>query len=135
MRVDVVSPEMRAVVAGELDRIAREEGVAVLLVVESGSRAWGFHSPDSDHDVRFVYARPLDWHLRVRPGRDVIERPLSDELDVFGSELRKALGLMLGGNAVIGEWLRSPVVYGEAPGVRGALGALAERALTRKATA
>ncbi len=129
-RGEPVSPAMRAEVEAELARIAREEGVTILMAVESGSRAWGFHSPDSDHDVRFVYARPLDWHLRVRPGRDVIERPLSAELDVSGWELRKALALMLRGNAVIGEWLRSPIVYAEAPRAVAALRGLAGRALT-----
>ena len=130
--MDAVAPATRAVIEAEIERIAREEGVTVLLAVESGSRAWGIHSPDSDHDVRFVYARPVGWHLRVRPGRDVIERPLSDELDFSGWELRKSLSLMLRGNAVIAEWLRSPIVYARAPGAVEVLSTLAERALTPK---
>ena len=96
-----VSPAWRATIRAKLDQIAREEGVTVLLAVESGSRAWGFHSEDSDYDVRFLYCRPVDWHLTVMPGRDVIERPISDELDLSGWDLRKTLGLILGSNAVV----------------------------------
>ncbi|MEL6587431.1 MAG: nucleotidyltransferase domain-containing protein [Pseudomonadota bacterium] len=110
-----VSPQMRARIEGELARIETEEQATILFAIESGSRAWGFHSGDSDYDVRFVYARPVDWHLSLLPGRDVIERPLDDELDISGWDLRKALNLMLSGNAVIGEWLRSPLTYRRLP--------------------
>jgi predicted nucleotidyltransferase len=128
---DPVPEAMRARIAHELARIEAEEDVRILLAVESGSRAWGFHSPDSDFDVRFVYLRPVDWHLGLTPGRDVIERPLDDVLDVSGWDLRKTLTLMLSGNAVIGEWLGSPVVYRHAPEVE-ALSGLARRLLRRK---
>ena len=60
-----VPADMRARIEGELARIEREDGAGILLAVESGSRAWGFHSGDSDYDVRFVSARPVDWHLTV----------------------------------------------------------------------
>lgn len=127
-----VSDGWRATIREKLDEIAREEAVTILLAVESGSRAWGFHSPDSDYDVRFIYSRPIDWHLRVHPGRDVIERPISGELDLSGWDLRKTLGLILGSNAVALEWLQSPVVYSETPGFRGALTDFARRSLRRK---
>ena len=85
------------------------------LAIESGSRAWGFPSPDSDYDCRFVYVRPVAQHLTPWPSRDVIEFALQDELDANGWELGKALRLLLKGNAVILEWLRSPIAYrGEA---------------------
>jgi len=106
-----VSDDMRARIVADLEKIQRDEGVQILLAVESGSRAWGFHSPDSDYDVRFIYAQPVDWHLTVDPGRDVIERPISDELDLSGWDLRKSLGLILRSNAVVLEWLQSPIVY------------------------
>lgn len=128
-REDAVSSEMCAQIRGALAELARDEGVTILLAVESGSRAWGFHSTDSDYDVRFVYARPLDWHLRVRPGRDVIERPISDALDLSGWELRKALGLALGSNAVVSEWLRSPIVYADAAPFAAQMRDFCERAL------
>ena len=128
-----VSPEMHERVGGLLDEIAETEGVRILLAVESGSRAWGFHSPDSDYDVRFIYARPLDWHLSIRNRRDVIERPVDAVLDVSGWELKKALRLALGSNAVVGEWLQSPVVYSEDAEARAALTDFARGVLDRPA--
>jgi uncharacterized protein len=94
-----------------VDGIVREHGVTIGLAVESGSRAWGFPSPDSDYDCRFVYIRPLAHYLTPWPRRDVIELPLADELDVNGWDLAKALKLLMKGNAVIIEWLTSPLVY------------------------
>jgi predicted nucleotidyltransferase len=94
-----------------VDGIVREHGVAIGLAVESGSRAWGFPSPDSDYDCRFVYIRPLAHYLTPWPRRDVIELPLVDELDINGWDLAKSLKLLMKGNAVIIEWLTSPLVY------------------------
>jgi predicted nucleotidyltransferase len=85
--------------------------VAIGLAVESGSRAWGFPSPDRDYDCRFVFIRPLAHYLTPRPRRDVIELPLVDELDVNGWDLAKSLKFLMKGNAVIIEWLTSPLVY------------------------
>ena len=108
-----VSAEVRSAVEAQLAALEREHDVTVLFACESGSRGWGFASPDSDYDVRFVYVHRLDWYLRVDARRDVIEVPVSDELDVSGWELRKALQLMRASNPVLLEWLRSPVVYRE----------------------
>ncbi|XUM23074.1 nucleotidyltransferase domain-containing protein [Bradyrhizobium oligotrophicum S58] len=94
-----------------LDRVVAEHGVFVPLAVESGSRAWGFASPDSDYDCRFVYVRRAADHITPWPVRDVIEFPLQDDYDANGWDLAKALQLLLKGNTVIIEWLRSPVVY------------------------
>ena len=95
-----------------LGEIEREEGVRVLLAVESGSRAWGFPSPDSDFDVRFIYLHSEDWYLSIQNRRDVIERPPEKAgLDVSGWDLRKALGLFLKSNPPLYEWLTSPLVY------------------------
>jgi uncharacterized protein len=108
-----VEPEVRKRVLAELDDVERQYDVKVLFACESGSRGWGFASPDSDYDVRFVYAHRRDWYLRVEPQRDVIERPLDDVLDVSGWELRKALQLLHRSNPTLLEWLDSPVVYRE----------------------
>ena len=128
-----VSESMRRTIEDRLAAIEAEEEVRILLAVESGSRGWGFHSPDSDYDVRFVYVRPPDWHVALQRGRDVIERPISDELDLGGWELRKALLLLLKGNAVIGEWLRAPLIYRSKPEAVEALTDLAMRAADRRA--
>ena len=94
-----------------IDEICASEGVCIPWAIESGSRAWGFPSPDSDFDCRFVFVRPIDQHLSPWLRRDVIETPLIGELDVNGWDLAKALKLLLKGNAVIIEWLRSPIIY------------------------
>ncbi|SDF22579.1 hypothetical protein SAMN04488542_107105 [Fontibacillus panacisegetis] len=97
----------------ELRRIEREEDVRILYACESGSRAWGFPSKDSDYDVRFIYIRPLEWYLSIFEKRDVIERPISDMLDVNGWDLKKALNLFRKSNPPLLEWLQSPIRYME----------------------
>lgn len=96
-----------------LAEMEQERGIRILYAAESGSRAWGFASPDSDFDVRFVYKEPVDWYLRVRPGRDVIELHVDARLDISGWELRKALQLLAQGNVSLVEWLNSPLRYRE----------------------
>ena len=100
-------------VSHELRRLEEAEDVRVLLAVESGSRAWGFESPDSDFDVRFVYVRPVEYYLRLQSTRDVLEWRLDEVLDVSGWDLDKALRLMRGANPSLFEWLASPIVYAE----------------------
>ena len=106
-----VSDDMRALIAEKLADIERQHQVTVLYACESGSRGWGFASPDSDYDVRFVYVHRLPWYLTVLPGRDVIEQPISGDLDINGWDLRKTLGLLRDSNPTLLEWLRSPIVY------------------------
>lgn len=101
----------------ELKRIEEEEGVRILYACESGSRAWGFPSKDSDYDVRFIYVRPVDWYLSLFEKRDVIERPISDQLDINGWDLKKALNLFRKSNPPLLEWLQSPIQYMEQYGV------------------
>lgn len=95
----------------ELDRIEQEEGVTIFYACESGSRAWGFESKDSDYDVRFLYAHRTEWYLTVEDGRDVIEKPITDELDISGWDVKKALGLLKKSNPPLLEWLQSPIQY------------------------
>ena len=109
---------MRDRVLDELRRIEAQEGVRVLLAVESGSRAWGFASPDSDYDVRFIYAHEPDWYLSVFENRDVIEEMLPGKLDLSGWDLRKTLRLFSKCNLALNEWLGSPIVYCEVGGFR-----------------
>lgn len=106
-----IDPQIRAEIDKTLARIESEHQVRVLFACESGSRGWGFASPDSDYDVRFIYVNRPDWYLTVLPGRDVIELPVNDTYDVSGWDLRKTLGLLRNGNATVVEWLSSPVVY------------------------
>lgn len=106
-----IAPAIRQDIETRLARVAAEEGVRLLMAVESGSRAWGFPSPDSDYDVRFLYVRPRRDYLALAPVRDVIERPIVDEIDLNGWDIRKALGLMLRNNSVLSEWIASPIRY------------------------
>lgn len=101
----------RAEITDALTKIEETFDVKILHAIESGSRAWGFPSADSDFDVRIIYLHPRDWYLSVFEGRDVIEQPISGDLDIGGWDLRKALRLLSSGNAVVHEWLASPIVY------------------------
>lgn len=96
-----------------LARTEREEGVRIVLAIESGSRAWGFASPNSDFDVRFIYARPANWYLAVdlEERRDVIEYPITDDIDLNGWDIRKALRLFWKSNPAFVEWIQSPITY------------------------
>ena len=112
-------------IAAALDQVERDHHVHILLAIESGSRAWGFPSKDSDWDVRFVYHHTLPHYLSIDPPRDVIETPLHEDLDLGGWDLRKALTLIVASNAVIFEWLASPIIYRHDPAATAALSALA----------
>ncbi|EOC1310125.1 nucleotidyltransferase domain-containing protein [Cronobacter dublinensis] len=111
MELNGVDAAMRERVRQVLSEVEEKYGVKVLYACESGSRGWGFASPDSDYDVRFLYVHPPAWYLRVDAPRDVIELPIDDTLDVCGWEWRKALGLLKRANPTLIEWLDSPVVY------------------------
>lgn len=108
---DTITDDMRRAILDRLAAVERDNGVRIVFAVESGSRAWGFPSPDSDYDVRFVYARPVDWYLSLEPGRDVIECPIDGDLDINGWDVKKALGLLMKPNPVLLEWLSSPIRY------------------------
>jgi predicted nucleotidyltransferase len=106
----------RSVIDDALIEIAETEHVRIVYACEAGSRAWGFASPDSDHDVRFIYHHPLDWYLSVEEfhtdeRRDTIERPIENGLDLCGWDLLKTLRLFRKSNPPLLEWLHSPTRY------------------------
>lgn len=107
---------MKDLILGKLKEIEEKENIKILLAVESGSRAWGFASPDSDYDVRFIYVRRKDDYLRLDTMRDVIELPINDVLDINGWDLQKALRLLHKSNPTLFEWLSSPIVYLDSEG-------------------
>ena len=99
-------------VSAALRDIESRHGCRVLFAVESGSRAWGFASPDSDYDVRGVFVKPLDWYLQLKSDvPDSIVEELPGEIDVSLWDLRKALLQMAKSNASCLEWLGSPIIY------------------------
>lgn len=99
----------------KLIEIEQAENVRILHCVESGSRAWGFASPDSDYDVRFIYVRKPEAYLRLEKTRDVIEWQLDDVYDISGWDLQKALRLLHNSNPTLFEWNSSPIVYKTTP--------------------
>jgi len=104
---DSISKRIKA----ELSRIETAEQVTILYACESGSRAWGFESVDSDYDVRFIYVRRIPWYLTVQSKKDFIEKPIDDELDISGWDVPKVLKLLRKSNPPLLEWLQSPTVY------------------------
>lgn len=130
-----MDPAIVAQIKTRLREIEQHHRVRVLWAVESGSRGWGFPSPDSDYDCRFIYLRSPADYLALYRGRDVIETPIEDVFDVNGWDLQKALRLMLKGNAVILEWLRSPFSYAGNADFCKSLLQVAERVARRDAVA
>lgn len=126
----MIEPSVKAEILRRLKAAEQEHDMRILYACESGSRAWGFASPDSDYDVRFIYVRNEDWYLSfdVENKRDVIEYPIVDEIDCSGWDLRKALYLLTRTNGALLEWLNSPICYIEQTDVPAKLRALAPRA-------
>ena len=102
---------MNILVPKKLEEIERQYKIEILWAVESGSRSWGFASPDSDFDVRFIYKRPINEYLKLNVNRDVIELPVDDTWDVNGWDLDKTLKLLNRSNPTFYEWMNSPIIY------------------------
>lgn len=102
---------MRETILQTLKEIEAKKNIKILYAVESGSRAWGFASEDSDYDVRYIYIRREEDYLRVNELRDTIEGPLDDILDFSGWDIRKTLELLRRCNPSLMEWYHSPIVY------------------------
>lgn len=109
---------MQEVILKYLQEIEVKEQVKILFAVESGSRAWGFESKNSDYDVRFIYLRPKKEYLKLNKNRDVIEYILTDDLDINGWDLDKALKLLHSSNPTLFEWLNSPIIYYQTPAMQ-----------------
>lgn len=107
--------DIQAVIREKIKEIEEQEQVRIILAVESGSRAWGFESPDSDYDVRFIYVRSKNDYLKLEEVRDVIEWQLDDTLDISGWDIQKALRLLYKSNPTLFEWCASPIIYEEKP--------------------
>lgn len=113
--------------------IEQHHSVIILFAVESGSRAWGFQSTDSDYDIRFVYKHNVDWYLSITKKRDVIEDPLDEIFDFSGWDIQKALWLFSKSNPPLLEWLKSPIIYLEQGNFRSDLRDLEEKYFSVKA--
>lgn len=107
---------MKEIIEQKLDQLEQAENIKILYACESGSRAWGFASPDSDFDVRFIYSRNIDQYLSIRDVPDVVGLPVDEVLDIGGWDIKKALKLFMKSNGPLYEWLQSPIVYSENSG-------------------
>ena len=104
---------MKEIIQKKLEEIEKQEHVKIILAIESGSRAWGFESADSDYDVRFIYVREPEMYLRLDSVRDVIEWQLDEVFDISGWDIKKALQLLYKSNPTLFEWINSPIIYKE----------------------
>ncbi len=129
-----INDEYRSYIQQRLDDIEQSKSVKILLAIESGSRAWGFASPDSDFDVRFLYRHNKDWYFSIIEQKDVIEYGVDDrDVDLSGWDLRKALRLLLKSNPALYEWVVSPITYREDVSFRQEMRCMFERHADRAA--
>jgi predicted nucleotidyltransferase len=124
---------MKNTILDILKQVEEDHDVRILWAIESGSRSWGFESPDSDYDVRFIYVNKPQWYLSVSEKRDVIELPVDEVLDISGWDLRKTLRLFKKSNPVLIEWLVSPYIYLRHSSFRDRLLEAAQGCFSRKA--
>lgn len=115
MKYNNYKGNMEELISQRLIEIQHMEQVKILYAVESGSRAWGFASPDSDYDVRFIYVRDKKEYLKLESTKDFLDWELNETLDINGWDLSKVLQHLHKSNAVIFEWLHSPIVYYKTP--------------------
>ncbi|MEX2216167.1 MAG: nucleotidyltransferase domain-containing protein [Phycisphaeraceae bacterium] len=113
----MIHEPQRTAILTALEEIERDRGLRVLFACESGSRAWGFASRDSDYDVRFIYAYPAESYLKLRGPVDAFDLQMEGDLDLGGWDVRKTAELMRRSNPPLMEWLDSPIVYRAAPGM------------------
>lgn len=103
---------MKAKILQYLEAIESEKNIKILLACETGSRAWGFPSPDSDYDVRIIYVHKKDWYLSLTEKKDTIERMYeNNDIDITGWDLRKSLRLLTKSNGALLERIQSPIIY------------------------
>lgn len=116
----MIAENVRTEILWRLAKAEDEHGVRILFAIESGSRAWGFASPNSDYDVRFIYMHDPQWYQAVdlEERRDVIEYEITDKIDLNGWDVRKALRLYWKSNPAFVEWIQSPITYLERGGFR-----------------
>lgn len=131
----MIDSHIKQEILRRLKQAEQEHEVKIIYACESGSRAWGFESPDSDYDVRFIYAHKEDWYLTfdVESKRDVIEYPIIDEIDCSGWDIRKAMYLFTRTNGALLEWLNSPINYIEEGAFANTMRAVSERAMNQTA--
>lgn len=123
---------MKEIIFAKLKEIEIQNNIEIVYACESGSRAWGFPSPDSDYDVRFIYKRKQENYLSVFESNDFLDFPINDILDINGWDIKKALSLIYKSNTTPFEWLQSPIVYLEKENFRNELWHLCQHYFNEK---
>ena len=89
-----IPSEIRDEVSKRIKAFEDQHNISVLLAIESGSRAWGFASADSDYDVRMSYLHKPEWYWSIEgefiegESRGAINIPINDDLDIAGWDLK-----------------------------------------------
>lgn len=109
--IDPAVDRARPEIARRLRAVEQERGLRILFACESGSRAWGFASTNSDFDVRFIYTMPVESYLQLRPPKDAFDLHTDGDYDLAGWDIRKTAELMRKSNPPLLEWLDSPIIY------------------------
>lgn len=118
-----------------LVELEKEKGIEILLACETGSRAWGFPSPDSDFDVRIIYKHNKDWYLSLTEEKDTIECFFeNNDIDISGWDLRKSLRLLLKSNPPLLERIQSPIIYKVDKSFQKEIDSIARKTYSRIAT-
>ena len=104
---------MKQEIINHIEKLEKEKAIQILLAVESGSRAWGCPSPDSDYDIRIIYKRTKAEYLEIVDKPDSIDYFHGELLDINGWDIKKTLRLIRKSNATPFEWAQSPIVYRE----------------------
>lgn len=118
-----------------LTDLEKEKGIEILLACETGSRAWGFPSPDSDFDVRIIYKHHKDWYLSLTEEKDTIECFYeNNDIDISGWDLRKCLRLMWKSNPPLLERIQSPIIYHVDKEFLAGINSIAQKTYSRIAT-
>ena len=115
-----------------IQKIETDYNVKVLFACDAGSKAWGLASPYSDNDLGLIYCKPLEWYLSVSEKTDIIDLTQHTIFDGFGWDLQKTLRLMLQSNAVLFDWLQSPVVYTSRDGIKTELEQFAKQCFDKR---
>lgn len=112
MFIQTKNKSMKEKIIKYLKQIESEKNIKILLACETGSRAWGFPSPDSDYDVRVIYKHNVDWYLSINDKKDTYEQMLdNNEIDISGWDLKKSLSLLWKSNPPLLERIQSPIIY------------------------
>lgn len=131
--ISIFKNQKMKLILEKLKQIEVQKNIEILYACETGSRAWGFASPDSDYDIRFIYKHQTDWYLSLNEKNDFINISIKDDLDITGWDIKKCLQLIKGSNAALVERFQSPIIYSEKDNFKSEFNLLIEQCYSRVA--